>query len=500
MENEKTDIVLVNPPFSLKENFGLLDFVSTYGAPLNLLYLESCMNKANINAKIIDLAYETRSLEECAKYIVSFRPDFVGVAVHFTFLVDKSLKLISLIKKLDPRVKIIVGGVHFSSMPERTFEECPAIDIGILGEAEEMIIHVINYIRQGKPLVALKGVVFRENGKLRNDGFINQVSDLKCLPFPRYDKISFLSYSPALHKEKREINFPIITARGCPFKCRFCDRTVLGSKIRFFDIDYLSEMIDFLVFRYHVSCFNVEDENICITQKRFKEICDLFEDKSKRYGITWGCSMRADSVDDLFEDKSKRYGITWGCSMRADSVDEDTGKMLRKANCRSVTFGIESGSQKMLDIYNKSIKIDSVREKCRIIRNAGIVLSGSFIIGGPGEDELTIEETINLIKKIDLDFMFLWYFVPTPGSEISKDIESKGKIVGGYSLMSGQYVSFVPNTMTREQLECAYKKIYKTFYLKPSSIIRIVKKYGISKTPSLILDGFRFLYRFLVKG
>jgi len=92
---------------------------------MNLLYLASSLEKAGFDTEVVDLSYKTGSLEECAKYIISFNPKFIGVSIHFTFLVNKSLRLMSLIKRLDPKVKIIVGGAHFTALPEQTMYECP---------------------------------------------------------------------------------------------------------------------------------------------------------------------------------------------------------------------------------------------------------------------------------------------------------------------------------------------------------------------------------------
>ncbi|NQT22613.1 MAG: cobalamin B12-binding domain-containing protein, partial [Candidatus Omnitrophica bacterium] len=320
MSNRKIDIVLVNPPFSLRENFGLLDFAGQYGSPLNLLYLASSLEKSNINTKVIDLSYDEGDMKKCAEYIASINSDFVGVAVHFTFLVNKALKLISMIKSIKPEITTIVGGVHFTALPEETMNKCQAIDVGILGEGEEAIVEVIRSFKENKPPDYINGVIFRNKGKLTKVGNNNLVRDINKLPHPLFNKIDFRPYSFALYKERKSINFPLLTSRGCPFTCSFCDRTVLGTKVRFFEISYLSEMIDALVKEFKVDCFDVEDENICITKERFINICRLMKNKFIKYNLTWNCAMRL------------------------DSVDVDAGKMLYDAGCRSVTFGIESGS------------------------------------------------------------------------------------------------------------------------------------------------------------
>lgn len=474
MDKGKIDVVLVSPPFNLKENFGLLDFVGQYGSPINLLYLASNLEKEGISTKLVDLSYENKSIEECAQYIVSMNSEFVGVAVHFTFLANKSLKLISLIKTYNPKIKIIAGGVHFTSSSDETMNVCPDIDVGIIGEGEESIVKVIKCLKAGDYLDNLQGIIFRKGKELiKNDGS-NLISDINKLPFPLFDKIDFSHYSFAVYKEKRNITFPIITSRGCPFSCAFCDRTVVGRKIRFHNIDYMSKMIDTLVKEYKVNCFDVVDENICITKDRFREICDLFK--------------------NIFQ----KYSITWHCSIRADSVNQEIAGTLYDSGCRSVTFGIESGSQRMLNVYNKKLNINEVPKNCKVIREAGITLAGSFIIGGPEENAESILETIKLLKKIELDYMYLWYFVPFPGSALYQGIEDRGSLVGGYSSMTGQHISFIPNTLSREQLESSYKRIYRTFYSKPTVVLRTIKKYKVREIPKIFKGGIKYISRFIL--
>jgi len=282
-------------------------------------------------------------------------------------------------------------------------------------------------------------------------------------------------YSLPIYKEKRKVSLPVSTSRGCPFLCNFCDRTVFGEKIRFFSAAYLSDMIDYLAREFHVNYLDIADENFCITKNRFLEICGILKEKFRAYNITWGCLLRS------------------------DSVEADTGRLLYDSGCRSVTFGIESGSKRMLRVYNKSVDLDSLADKCRIITSAGITLGGSFIVGGPEEDETSISETIQLIKKIELNFMFLWYFIPLPGAAISKGIEQKGKLLGDYSSRTGHHISFVPVTLSKAQIENSYRKIYLAFYAKPSHIGRVVKKYGWKRMFALCKDSFSYFKHFILR-
>jgi len=458
----------------MSENFGLLDFVGTYGPPINLLYLVGALEKQGFNAGIIDLTHDQRSLAECADSIAASGAEIVGVAVHFTFLVPRALELLSLIKERQPSITIVAGGVHFTALPEKTMNECAHIDIGVIGEGEETIVDIVRCHKQGMQLDKVPGIIYRDGGRIVKTGRRALISNLNDLSFPDYSRIDLSLYYPAIHLARKARNFMITTSRGCPFQCTFCDRTVLGSEVRNFSSEYISRMIDHLIEKYNAECLLLEDENFCIRQDRFRDICDILREKFLKYNITWSCCLRADSVEPWM------------------------GKVMYDSGCRAAIFGIESGSQRMLDTYRKRLNVNILAEKCRIIRNAGIRLSGSFIVGGPGENEESVNETIRLVRKIELDYIFLWYFMPYPGSAIYKDIESAGEIMGDYSNHSGHRIAFVPRTMSRKQLELSYKKIYRAFYTRPSVVLRIIRQYGLSGLPEFFKNGFKYLWRFIV--
>jgi anaerobic magnesium-protoporphyrin IX monomethyl ester cyclase len=470
----QADIVLTTPPYSLSENFGMLDFVGHYGVPLNLLYLATSLERAGIRATIVDLSYSSRTTEDCAREILASEPRFVGVAVHFSFLVRQALDLIAQIKRLDPLVTIIVGGVHFTALPTETMAACSLIDLGILGEAEEALVEVVRCVTEGRDPVTVAGIVFRDEARLVTTGRSNLVAEIDRLPFVHFDKIDMAPYSWAMSKERKHVNFSIITSRGCPHRCAFCDRTIPGRQVRLHSIDYLSRLIDQLVEQHGADCLNIEDENVCVSERRFRELCALLKDKHRRLGITWSCSMRADSVE--------------AC----------TGKMLHDAGCRSVCFGIESGSSKMLQTYNKKMRLGELPGKCRLLRAAGISLTGSFMIGGPGEDSETIAATRRLVRKLELDYLYLWYFVPHPGSEMYDRIESCGRLIGGYPAMTGQHICFIPNSTSARELEWGYRGIYRTFYTKPDVLRRLAKRVKPSHIPRFARNSLKYFYRFFL--
>lgn len=468
------EIVLATPPFSLKEDYGNLDFVGGYGPVYNLVLLATTLEDAKVNSRIIDFSYQVQSLEECAWDILKSKPKFVGIAVHFTFLANRALKLIAEVKRLDPNVIIFAGGIHFSTDAMKIMEDHSAIDIGFLGEAELTIVEVVKKLRADQAIDDVQGVIFRKGDQLVKVGDNQLVEDINNLPFPRYDKVDFGKYANALNKRHGSCQtLSIVTSRGCPYKCSFCDRSLLGNSIRYHDQEYIAKLIDHMVENFGVTNFNLEDENFCISLKRLKSVCEVFKEKHEKYGVTFLCAMRA------------------------DRIFPDTGKILYEAGCRTVQFGFESGSQKMLDSYAKNMNVDKISLACKRLKNTGVNVNGSFIIGGPGEDQASINDTVKLVKKLNMKYLFLWYFVPIKGSSAFRNIHDNGVVIGDDDNRTGHKVAFIPNGLTKKEVELAYKRIYRAFYLRPSSIFTIVQSYGFRGLPRLFINGMKFIRRFV---
>lgn len=441
-------IALVNPPLSIAESFGRLSPFANFKIPINLCFLATVLKKNGFTAKIVDCAAEQIGFEEACDRILALEPSVVGLTA-FTITINRAIRLASMLKERRPDIITVIGGVHVSALPIGTMEENSCFDIAVLGEGEETVVELMKAIDENGSLEGIKGIVFRAaDGSLVTTESRPLIQDLDSIPCPEIDTFleNFRSYQSSLHRRLGGQSIILITSRGCPQRCTFCDRSVLGRRYRHHSIPYVIDMIEYYGKNHGIRNFNIEDENIGVKKAWLSELCETI--------------IRKD------------LNISWTCSMRADHIDEDIAKLLYGSGCRNITFGIESGSQKMLEVYRKDIDLSKVRNALKILERNRIDVSASFIIGGPGETLETIGETISFIKSTRFRFFYLWYFTPMPGASCYEDIEKHGTMISrNWDDYSVQKVVFLPEGLTREELERSYSNMYKVFYLRPYQVM-----------------------------
>lgn len=441
-------IVLLSPRSSKDVLFGKLKEFGNYKLPINLCNLAAMCRERGYVPKIIDLNVARVDFKELCAEISAFGPGCIGITA-FTIDINSASRLARSIKEVFPDIVIIIGGVHLSSLPETTMRENPHFDYGVVGEGDITIVELMEALAHDRARIpTIPGIIFRHEGTLTRTAPRALIRNLDELPFPAYDAIENLDeYQPSLHRRSDSKSMMVITSRGCPMGCTFCDRTVLGHRYRSYSVPYVVELMKYLWDRFGIRHFDLEDENMGLHEQRFADFCDRL-------------------ITDL-------PGITWTCSMRADHVTGDKLKRMHAAGCRNITFGIESGSQEMLDAFKKNLKAETIRSAVELVKHNAIEVSGSFIIGGVGETEKTMDESIRFLKKLALDYFYLWYLAPMPGSEVAKDINRHGRIIShDWDDYSAQKIVFLPHGLSESQLQKAYKRYYRAFYLSPSFIAR----------------------------
>jgi anaerobic magnesium-protoporphyrin IX monomethyl ester cyclase len=441
-------ILLISPRSSKDVLFGKLKEFGNYKLPINLCNLAAMCRERGYVPKIIDLNVAHLSLKELYAEILEFGPQYIGITA-FTIDINSASHLAQSIKEVFPDIVIIIGGVHLSSLPERTMRENPHFDYGVVGEGDSTLVELMEALAHNKTKIpTIQGIIFRHAGALVRTSSRGLIKNLDELPFPAYDVIGNLAdYQPSLHRRSDKKSMMVITSRGCPMECTFCDRTVLGHHYRSYSVSYVVDLMKYLWDRFDIRHFDIEDENMGLHAQWLHDFCDRL-------------------ITELPD-------ITWTCSMRADLVTGDTLKSMHAAGCRNITFGIESGSQEMLDEYKKNLKVETIRSAVELVKKNKIEVSGSFIIGGVGETEKTMDESIRFLRKIDLDYFYLWYLAPMPGSEVAKDMHRHGQVIShNWDDYSGQKIAFLPHGLSEHQLQKAYKRHYRAFYLRPSFIMR----------------------------
>ncbi len=466
-----TAILLANAPYSLYERYGDLASVGSTLPHLGLLMLGSALRKSGHRVRIIDSTAQILDNKETLEEIKKFQPDIVGFT-GVTPSILKAVKMASMVKDLYPSIPILIGGPHFTAIPEKTLMDYPVFNYGVVGEGEITIVELVNALASNRTPSNVPGVAFRENGRVRFNPPRPQIMNLDSLPFPAWELLDDFpsKYHPALFKYKRLPSTHIISSRGCPHKCIFCDTSVFSRRVRFHSPEYVLEMVDFLVKSFKIKEVVFEDDQFLVKQERVAEICEGL--LNAKFDIAWSCSGRVDSVNDLA-----------------------LLKLMRRSGCWQINYGIESASQKILDFAKKAITIEQVEKAVSLTRKAGILAKGYFIFGLPFETEKTMKNSIRFAKQIPLADVSVFMLTPFPGSRMYEIAEQYGTIENDFDKMNVLNVVFVPKGLSKEKLLYFQRRFMKEFYLRPRILVNYIKR--LASNPLNIIRMLKAFYGFL---
>jgi hopanoid biosynthesis associated radical SAM protein HpnJ len=344
-------------------------------------------------------------------------------------------------------VKIGFVGPHTIALPNETLASSKAIDFVTTGEFD----YVVAEIASGIPLEKVNGVAFRSNGIIRRTPDVPLIENLDALPFVTE------IYARDLTIEKYYIGYlkhpyvSIYTGRGCRSRCTFClwPQTISGHVYRVRSVE------------------NVYEE-MSLAKRLFPQAREFFFDDD----TFTDNPLRAEKIAR----KLKGLGITWSCNARAN-VPRETLKVLKEGGLRILVVGFESGNQKILNNVKKGISLEQAREFVKATKESGILVHGTFILGLPGETAETIEETIRFAKEIDPYSIQVSLVAPYPGTELYAQAIREGWLQKTDQLVSNgiQNATISYNGLSREEIFEAVERFYRTFYLRPRPILRILR-------------------------
>jgi len=461
-------LALVIPP---RGAYGFRDTGMKESLPhIGIAYLASNTGLPDENVRVFDCPAEKISFKGLVSRLREFQPDIVGFT-GLTYQVDDAHTAARGIKQAFPGVTTIIGGYHVSAIPEETLNRYPEFDLAVYGEGEHTIKELLEALDGGaeaEQLSAIDGLGFRHRGVAR----VNQPREfedrLDLFEFPGYDKMPmerYIGFYSLFMIPRRTV--ALSTGRGCPYKCIFCFKAT-GPKYRKRSMDSVMEEVRKDISHFGVRDIVITDESFMTHRARVHEFCNTI----------------------LEEDLNRK--MNWICQSRVDHAEIETIKLMKRAGCRVISFGVETGSPEILKNIHKGITREKVVEAVRMTREAGILTDTNFIIGHPGDTRETIEETIRFSKELDADMVSFAIMVPFPGTEIermahqgegglrvlTKDYSQFGKQVGG---------SLELEEIPRRELERYHRKAYTTFYLRPSKILHLLK--GVDLRMLLFMGG-----------
>lgn len=369
-------ILLVNPPCRTPALI-----------PLGLGYIASILRLAKHDVRLMDLNADRKERGDIVKQLAEINPEVIGIGgltTTYSFVKDFSL----LAKSALPKTKIIAGNMVSTSTPELLLKNS-AVDICVIDEGEYTADELIQKIDSSDSIIKdVKGIVFKEGANIITTPPRERIDNLDLLPFPAWDLFPMETYiNNPIYNEYGRRSINVTAVRGCPFQCIYCSRP-FGSRVHRRSAESIISEVKELKRRYRIEFVGFSDDLFMDDRRWVEDVCD----KMAREGL----------------------GIGWGTSARVNLVDEDILAKMKRAGCELLVFGFESGSQKILNIMKKGVRVEQAEKAIRITRKAGIQVQGSFMIGMIGETEETVAETVDFIKRTGLTMHRFFYTTPYP--------------------------------------------------------------------------------------
>ncbi len=442
-------LVLVSAPVNVSERYGVFAGAASTEPSFGLLCLAAVARRAGSAVAVVEASARNLSPEAALQEVVAFKPDVVGFTATTSEIVQAA-DLARRVKMALPQVLTVIGGCHVTALPEDTLRSFPAFDMAVIGEGEETLCEMLQRMSGGERCPAVEGAVVRDGDAVRRMGARPLIHELDSLPLPAWELLAGFprDFHPSPGRIRRWPCASVVFTRGCPNQCVFCDRSVFGNRCRAYTPAYAVELVRDLHDRHGVRELLIEDDTFVLSKDRVREFCERLI--------------------------GRRIGISWSCLGRADRVDPDLLKLMRKAGCWHISYGVESGDPDILKAMHKRLDVDQIRMAIRWSREAGLRTKGFFIVGFPGETQQSLAKTKALACSLALDDISVMQMTPFPGSELYEMAERHGIFERDWRKMNVLNTVFIPHGFSREQLEAARADMIRAFYFRPTVIGRQV--------------------------
>lgn len=470
---EQTDIIFVDPPPYSGAIEQRPEKRSGHLPNLGICSLASVVEREGYKVAILDSVALQYSPLQVADEVRAKNPKYVGLSA-MTHSINSAAILAKLIKEKVPSVKILLGGVHVTSATEETLKKYPMyFDAAVIGEGEITIVELLRALENDGDLSKIDGLAFLCDGKVVKTRSRDFIKNMDTLPLPAWHLLPDPNthYSPTLISAGSTSSNHLVTSRGCPGKCIFCDTSVTGHMVRGHSADYVLEMIDILHKKYKIGDIQFNDDTFVTLRKRLFEVCEKLI--------------------------ARNYKLKWSCDARASDVTEEGLKLMKAAGCWQIAYGVETGSPRIMEFLKKRVTFDQIRNACKWAKKAGISTKGFFIIGHPTETHESIQETLDFMLSLDLDVIGVTFFTVYPGSPIYSSIHEYGTFNPDWNCVNTYEVgNFLPNGFTAEELAGFRKHILMRFYFRPRQILKYVadvrSAYDLYR---LVIGGLKVLKR-----
>ncbi|MEI6831374.1 MAG: radical SAM protein [Candidatus Omnitrophota bacterium] len=474
-------ILLINPNSEVGNNSGKFGRFVVPAPPVGIAYIAAVLQNNGFKVKVIDQFGNKMSNDALVAEIEKEQPRIVGFSV-LTPSIRNTSEIVRKIKALNKNIIIVLGNMHPTVFSDMVLRDGVA-DIVVKGEGEMTMLDVAIKVRDSKSFSGVEGISYIDQGRIINNPDRSLIADINQLPFPEWSLFSLKDYqqgTPML--SLRNEGVPLLSSRGCNFKCTFCAQDKIYEKVRFRENGNIMDEIEYFYRKLGIGHFVFCGPYFPFTIKQGMEFCEEF--------MSRGLHKK----------------VVWFTETRVDLVDLKLLKMMKKSGLRLIMYGFESGNQKVLNSMNKGITLEQSMQAMRFTKEAGILTLGLFILGMPGENTETCKDTIRFAKELDCDIAKFNLAVPYPGSRFFDEYKDKLSTIDQFEKFTSWYnwtadsgdLIFVPEGMTSEELSSLQKKAMFEFYMRPKIIFRHIFK-GISSIRNLIAGGYILVYNFFAK-
>lgn len=428
-----------------------------YYPALGILYIAAHLEKySSHSVEVLDADVEgITSYEVMEEHIRKRDPDVVGIQM-MTFTARDALHTARAVKRIDKKIPVIVGGPHPNIFVNETiaFDE---IDIIVLGEGEKIFTDLINRLSDNRDIADMPGIACKHNGKVTINDKKGYIEDLDTLPFPARHLTPYKKYFSMLGNHASFTT--MISSRGCPFRCLFCDRAYHGKIYRGRSAQNVVQEMEECE-KMGIQEIDFQDDLFTLKKDRVYEICDLLV--------------------------SKKSTLKWNVRARIDTVDKELLKKMADAGCQRIYFGVEAGTPEIQKVLRKNIDLDRAKKVFKWARDNNIAALAYIILGSPTETKDHIYRTIKYMKELKPDFAHIGILTPFPHT----DLYSLGLEKGLYDDYWKKYAEnpfmdftarFWEETLSRDELTELMDYAYRSFYLRPAYIISELMKVKTGK-------------------
>lgn len=432
-------------------------------APLDLMYFASIARDVGFEPIIRDYSYPVSSYDDFTIDLKKITPKYILVNVATPTLENDLMSLRIAKEVFGDSITTIAKGAHFSFLAKQVLQSHDFIDIAICGEGELTLKEIL----QGSPLSEIKGICYRDDYEIVENQRRPFNENLDDLPYPARDLIDNSLYIRPDNNKKQAV---IKVSRGCPYHCFFCLATPLNGRIvRKRSAENIIGEIRECVEKYGINNFIFWSDIFNLDKEWTRDLCRKIIESGLK--------------------------ITFSTNTRADSADMETIMLMKKAGCRLVSIGVESGSQYMLDKMGKKITLSQIVNTVKAFKKSGIQIYAYYVIGLPWETKETIKDTLNFAKKLNTDYVSFYTATALVGTTFYDYVENSSLGELDYS-----HPYYFPTVRTHElssqEVFEYHKKMVREYYLRPLYILKMLLKIrSFAQLSNYIKAGLRVLKR-----